>query len=192
MSSITKRREGGLLGLTAQQASFLANARNELQTGDPKLLKAYLQRERRDKRFDSAVHKAINSGEPLPQDSISRMLIRYEDKLLKLRGDTIGRTEALEALNTSQQEAMEQALDKTQYTEQDVTRVWRCTRDSKTRDSHREMNGQTVKGLTTPFTTPDGYQLKHPGDSSLGAPASETINCRCIQFIRLNYLKGLK
>ena len=46
--------------------------------------------------------------------------------------------------------------------------------------------------MQTPFITPDGYKLRYPHDSSLGAPARETINCRCIQLIRLNYMKALE
>ena len=173
--------------MTSNQASFVENARQELTSRQTEEYKAYLNRARRDKRFDRTVLKAIQSGEKLPADLITKMLNRYEVSLLKLRGDTIARTEALESLNASQQEAMEQTLDKTIYTDQDVQRVWKTAGDNRVRDSHAAMNRQTVKGLQTPFITPDGYKMKYPHDRSLGAPASETINCRCIQLVRLNY-----
>lgn len=191
VEKITGRRTGGILGLTSQQASFVENARQELNSGQPQALKAYLTRTRRDKRFDRSVLKAIDSGGPLPTSTTAKMLNRYEASLLKLRGDTIARTEAMESLNASQQEAMEQTLEKTGYADQDVERVWKSASDARVRDSHDAMNGQKVKGLNTPFITPDGYQLKCPGDRSLGAPGSETINCRCIQLVRLNYMKSI-
>jgi hypothetical protein len=46
-----------------------------------------------------------------------------------------------------------------------------------TRDAHLAANEQTVpKGA--PFIV-DNEKLNYPGDSSLGASASNTINCRC-------------
>lgn len=192
VEKVTGKRTGGIIGLTSKQASFVENARQELNSGQPEALKSYLNRVRRDKRFDSTVLKAIDSGEPIPKTTIIKMLNRYEASLLKLRGDTIARTEALESVNTSQQEAFQQVLDKTAYTDQDIQREWRSTSDDRVRDSHLMMNRQKVKGMQTPFITPDGYKLRYPHDSSLGAPARETINCRCIQLIRLNYMRALE
>ena len=192
VEKVSGKRTGGIIGLTSKQASYVENARQELNSGQPEALKSYLNRVRRDKRFDSTVLKAIDSGEPIPKTTITKMLNRYEASLLKLRGDTIARTEALESVNTSQQEAFQQVLDKTAYTDQDIQREWRCASDDRVRDSHLMMNRQKVKGMQTPFITPDGYKLRYPHDSSLGAPARETINCRCIQLIRLNYMRALE
>ncbi len=57
-----------------------------------------------------------------------------------------------------------------------MTREWDAAGDKDTRDSHSAMDGQK-RGLDEPFTTGDGWQLMHPGDGSLGAPAEEVINC---------------
>lgn len=192
VEKVSGKRTGGIIGLTSKQASYVENARQELNSGQPEALKSYLNRVRRDKRFDNTVLKAVDSGEPIPKTTITKMLNRYEASLLKLRGDTIARTEALESVNTSQQEAFQQVLDKTAYTDQDIQREWRCASDDRVRDSHLMMNRQKVKGMQTPFITPDGYKLRYPHDSSLGAPARETINCRCIQLIRLNYMRALE
>lgn len=192
VEKVTGRRTGGILGLTSNQASFVDNARQELSSGQIGGYRSYLTRTRRDKRFDRTVLKAIKNGETLSSSTIAKMLNRYEARLLKLRGDTIARTEAMESLNASQQEAMEQTLDKTIYTDQDVEREWKATLDNRVRDSHAAMNHQKVKGLQTPFVTPDGYKMRYPHDRSLGAPASEIINCRCIQLVRLNYMKNLE
>lgn len=192
VEKVTGRRTGGILGLTSNQSSFVENARQELNSGQIEGYRSYLTRARRDKRFDRTVLKAIKNGETLPSSTIAKMLNRYEASLLKLRGDTIARTEAMESLNASQQEAMEQTLEKTIFTDQDVEREWKATLDNRVRDSHAAMNRQKVKGLQTPFVTPDGYKMRYPHDRSLGAPASETINCRCIQLVRLNYMKNLE
>lgn len=191
ISRATGRREGGILGLTGIQSGYVENARAELLSGNPALLKNYLTRNRRDKRFDRTIAKAIREGTPIPADTVTRMLGQYENALLKLRGDTIARTETISALNASNQEAFRQGLEKTEYTAQDVTRVWKATTDERVRHDHRAMNNIEVVGLDTPFTLPDGSQMLFPGDSSLGAPASQLINCRCFQFLRLDFMKNI-
>lgn len=53
---------------------------------------------------------------------------------------------------------------------------WLSVRDGATRDSHRELDGQTV-GLTEPFTVPsNGRKAQHPGGFGV---AEEDIQCRC-------------
>ncbi|MBK3745292.1 head morphogenesis protein [Paraburkholderia aspalathi] len=187
----TGRREGGILGLTSTQTGYVENARLELLSGDPASLRNYLTRNRRDRRFDRAVTAAIRGEKPLPADTVTRMLGQYENSLLKLRGDTIARTETISALNASNQEAFRQGLEKTEYTAQDVTRVWKTASDERVRHDHRAMSNVEVVGLDTPFTLPDGSQMLYPGDTSLGASASQTINCRCTQFLRLDFLKNI-
>lgn len=52
-----------------------------------------------------------------------------------------------------------------------------------TRDSHADMEGQTVNGADTPFISGAGNQLLYPGDPL--APAGEVINCRCYVVSRV-------
>ena len=59
---------------------------------------------------------------------------------------------------------------------------WKTFGDSKVRPSHANAGGQTVP-IDKPFTV-GGYRMMFPGDSSLGAPASEIVNCRCsVEYI---------
>ena len=186
----TQRREGGALGLTSGQSQWVANARSELASGDPAALRNYLTRERRDKRFDRAVQRAILEGKPVPADTVRRATERYSDQLLRLRGETVARTEALSGLNAARDEAMRQAVDSGELQSGAVTKVWSATGDGRTRDSHAAMDGQTV-GLNEAFISPSGARLMYPTDSSLGAPAEEVIACRCFWEQRVDFAAGL-
>lgn len=58
-----------------------------------------------------------------------------------------------------------------------VTKFWVTQGDSRVRDTHLDADGQERK-FNEPFIV-GGFPLKVPGDTSLGAPLKETINCRC-------------
>lgn len=177
-------RVGGILGLTVQQTEAVIRARQEL--GDLSTMKEYLQREARDKRFDPAVRLAMERKKPLSPDLIDRAMDRYSSRLLKLRGETIARTEALAALNAGRYEAAMQMIESGQVPAAAVTKIWDATPSKRTRDSHRLMDGQEVKWgefFKSPIT---GALLNHPHDQSMGAPADEVINCRCTFRVRVD------
>lgn len=188
MDPITKTRTGGFIGLTSQEARYAQNARDQLLSGNPADLRAYLDRTRRDKRFDHHVAKALESGKPVSANVADRMVERYKDRLLKTRGDRIARTEALTSLNAGRAEGFDQLIEGAGITQDRVEKVWSDTGDKRTRDSHAAMDNQS-RPKDEPFTTPNGYRMKYPGDTSLGAPASETIQCRCWVKYRVDYLK---
>lgn len=185
----TGRREGGIVGLTQQQASFVENARQELQEGTREALERYLQRARRDKRFDRSIMKAIREGKPVPADLQRKALARYADSLLQLRGETIARTEAMASLHAAQVEAFEQAIDTGSVARQDVRKVWVATSDGRTRDTHRALGGESV-GFDDQFVSPSGARLRFPGDPE--APASEIVACRCTMRVRVDFLSNLR
>jgi uncharacterized protein with gpF-like domain len=136
------------------------------------------------------VRKAIAEGKPLDQATINRLISRYKDSLLQLRGESIARTETIQSLTRSQHEAFAQATDGGAAKASDTVKVWDTAGDSRVRHSHREMDGQTVQ-FDEPFTTPNGEKLMHPGDSSLGASAEEIIMCRCRVKYRIDFLADL-
>ena len=91
------------------------------------------------------------------------------------RATTIARTEVLAAGNTAAQASYVASGVVTRHR-------WLSTRDTRTRESHRTERwpaGTTVVPLTKPFVLPSKARLMHPGDTSLGAPLAEIINCRC-------------
>lgn len=184
----TGRREGGILGLTQQQAGWVQNARQELAF--PETMAEYLKREKRDKRFDGAVRRAIREGKRLPSKDVRKIMARYHDRLLKLRGDAIARTEALSSLHAAQHESISQLIERGEVRSDQVTRTWNTASDARVRDTHNGMQG-TQAGLNDPFMSPSGAALMYPGDASLGAPAGEIINCRCVVSVKINYLMGL-
>lgn len=191
INSATGRRAGGILTLSDSQAVNATNYRARLLSGDPAEMRKALGMKLRDRRFDSAVRKAIKAGNPLDKATADKLFGRYTNRALKLRAETIARTETGNAVMTANHEAFTQGLAKTGYTEQAVTRIWRDVSDSRVRHTHAAMDGQAVQGLTAPFVTPAGSQLMHPLDASLGAPASEYVNCRCIEETNIDFASGL-
>jgi hypothetical protein len=185
----TGRREGGIIGLTAQQSGYVDNARRELLSGDPEALRNYLARGRRDKRFDKTVMAAIKAGKPLPVAPVEKIVGRYSDGLLKLRGDVIALNETMTALNESKVEAFRQAIGKGAVSERVLTKTWNDSRDNRVRHTHREMHGQRV-AFNDRFVSPSGALLAYPHDPS--APTAETLGCRCWMDVKVNFLAGLK
>lgn len=62
--------------------------------------------------------------------------------------------------------------------ETEITKDWWSVGDSRVRAAHLIADGQRVK-VSAPFVV-EGQKLMYPGDTSLGASPSNTINCRCI------------
>lgn len=183
----TGRRVGGIVGLSQPQEKWVRNARAELS--DPAMASNYLSRARRDKRFDSVVRKSIATNTPLDAPTVQKLVGRYSDSLLQLRGETIARTEMLTSLGQAQDEAFAQVVDTGAVPASAVTSKWDATGDARTRPDHMAMNGQTV-AQGQAFVAPDGSRMMFPGDTSLGADPSQTINCRCKKVINVDWLAG--
>lgn len=180
----TGRREGGIVGLSSQQSRFVSNALAELSSNNPEVMANYFTRVRRDRRFDETVRRAMNQGRDVPAEMRSRIIGRYSDRLLQLRGETIARTETMAALNQSGIEAMRQAVDTGAVKADTVTKTWHTARDPRVRDSHAAQDRQTV-GLEGMFSN----GLQYPGDPAGGA--HETANCRCWMETRIDFTAGL-
>lgn len=188
INRVTGRREGGIIGLTSQQERFLSSARAELLSGNSALLRHYLTRQRRDKRFDSTIVKAIKESKPIPADMASRMVGRYADRLLLLRGETLARTETMTALGTARENAMRQQIDNGKVAASDVQKIWRSAGDSRVRHTHRVLNGKAV-GFDDSFHSVSGARLRFPGDPE--APINELSGCRCHLEYKVDYLASV-
>ncbi|NUM72739.1 head morphogenesis protein [candidate division KSB1 bacterium] len=211
----TGRRVGGVIGLTPQQESWVANTGRDLraindlielrasalQAGNVKEAQRlfekienhqYFRRDLRAKSGDKVILNSARNGEKLNTDSIQKLKTQYESNALRYRGEVIGRTESIASLNRSEHEAIKQAVDMGAVRSSAVKRVWDSAgNDGRTRESHLKMEGQTV-GLDEPFTFPDGSKAMFPGDNSLGAPGDELIQCRCIARTEIDWLAGAR
>jgi hypothetical protein len=183
---VTKHRVGGVIGLTQNQELWVRNTRQKLVTLDD----GYFKLQLRDKRFDSVVARAIRDKQPLDQKTVDKLIVRYKDNALKHRGEAIARTEAIQALNASEYEALNQAVDMGATKAEAVQREWDDTGDGRTRPTHRALNGQRV-GLKEPFVSPSGARMMFPGDTSLDAPAEEVVMCRCRQRTIIDWFHGV-
>ena len=175
ISKETGKREGGVLGLTSQQAEWATNYERELSQADP----AALTRKLRDKRFDRTVQKAITSGQPIPEKTRQAMVAAYRNRALLLRANAIAENEASTALHASQTEAWEQAIARGAVAESAVRRFWITAGDDRVRPTHRMVPGMNKAGvrLHEPFQTPKGPTMQ-PGWSF-------DPGCRCRVRVRV-------
>lgn len=185
----TKKRIGGIIGLTENQENWVASARRRLMQSDS----AYLNMELRDKRFDKVVQRAIADGRTLPADTIDKIIVAYKNNALRYRGEAIARTEAIQSLNRSEWEAHMQAVDMGALKRSEVRRHWDSTGDNRVRWSHRTMDKKYHDegvGIDEPFISPSGAMMMFPGDTSLGAGANEVVMCRCRVRLKVDFLAG--
>ena len=173
----TARRIRESIGLAPDQARHVATFRQQLEILDPRVMNRAL----RDRRYDSAIRKAMEEGSPLSEDQIDRMTDAYQRRWIAYRAKTIARTEVVRAANKGAIESARQQLNA--MPDMTVVKTWVATKDEKTRPHHRDLDGKSVVGLDTPFMLPDGEVIRYPHDDI--APASETINCRCTFTLKL-------
>lgn len=64
-----------------------------------------------------------------------------------------------------------------------VVKQWDSTLDGKTRETHRELDGQ-IRETDKPFESSSGRKARYPGD--FGDPA-EDCNCRCVALTRATW-----
>lgn len=178
------------IGLTEQQARWVRNYERALRDLD----KAALARELRDRRFDPSVRRAINSGEPLSEAQINKMVARYRQRALKLRSETIARTEGLRVVHEGTDEMYRQAIESGQLSADQLIREWNTAGDELVRDfangsptSHRTMHHQQ-RLVGEPFASGAGNLTMHPGAFGIGF---EDINCRCLVTTRILKLSEL-
>ena len=182
----TGKRQGGIIGLTAQQEAFQRAYALELVSDDPAMLRKALGRSLRDKRFDRSVLKAIREGKSLPADVRMKMLTAYRNRMLKYRADVIARTETLQSLAGSQYETYRQAIAAGELRADQVTKVWKSAVDDRVRFSHAVLHNSEAQ-FDQAFTSPLGSRLRFPGDRELGARKEDLISCRCRLSYRVSF-----
>jgi len=175
----TRKRTGGFIGMTEQQAQWSVNARQELQDLNPN----YLTRELRDRRFDASFKRALRDGTPLRAGQVDAAITQMQNRTLRYRGEVISRTESINALRAGQNESVAQAIETGKVEQGDTTKEWDSSGDARTRETHAAADGQK-RAFDQPFSV-GGSALMYPGDPS--GPAAETILCRCIQTVEISF-----
>lgn len=160
------------IGLTPRQELAVVRYREALSNNSLSALNNTL----RDKRSDRKVRRAVNSGTPLSDDEINRMATRYKDRLIRYRAETIARTEALRATHMGAEEMYTQMFENGFLRPEQVEQSWIAAQDERTRGTHSFLH-QQIRPVGEPWETVNGF-IRFPGDPQ--APASETVNCRCI------------
>jgi hypothetical protein len=189
VNRVTGRREGGTIGLTSRQVEFITKARENLLSGDPALMKSYLELKTRDKRFDRSVTKAIREGRAVDEALVQRMIGRLSDNNLRLRGEVIGLEETRSALFAVRDNAIRQQIDAGKIAAQDVTKHWLHSGSEHPRMQHIEMAARyKAEGvaLDQPFVAPDGTLLMYP--HAPGIPAKHKIGCKCRMSYTIDFV----
>lgn len=113
------------------------------------------------------LREGVEAGESIPE--LAERLTSTFDTMSSSRAEMIARTETVGGYNEASRETASSS-GVTQH------RQWLATRDSRTRESHAELDGYETNGMDDPY--PNGCLF--PGDPA-GDPA-ETINCRCVEL----------
>lgn len=164
VSGVSGRREGGIIGLTSQQAEWARRYEIELGGGVVPPDAGALDRKLRDRRFDRTIAKAIREGTPIPAETRQAMIAAYRNRALRYRAETIALNEASTSLHASQIEAWDQAIERGAVVESKVRRFWVTAGDDHVRPLHRQVPGMNKEGvgLHSEFQTPKGPAMQ-PG-----------------------------
>jgi hypothetical protein len=168
----------GVVGLTAQQAQYVANFENQLITGELDGLTAPWER----RLSASTAQQALSefNADEVDWDNVAMLTDKYAQSLLNNRALNISRTEVHNASTEGQKDLWNQA--KAQGLMPKTTRRhWLGTDDGKEREAHVEVEDMNPDGVpfNEPFQTPVG-PVMYPGKS--GVPSFD-INCRCTTFL---------
>lgn len=129
------------------------------------------------RKLESELTTSLLRGESIPQ--MARRIKTTAEGLLK-NTIRIARTETTRVQNSARQSVAEEG----HRLGFNMWKRWVATADERTRDAHANAEGQEVP-YSEPFII-DGEQLMYPGDISMGASASNVVNCRCtiVTFIK--------
>ncbi len=120
------------------------------------------------------ISQGVNLGDSIPELAarVDNILSTTASERWKNRAVVVARTEAIGAMNAGRLEAFKIVAE-----DEDgpMEKMWLATEDSRTRDTHREADGQRVP-ITSRFQV-GLAELEFPGDPS--GPPQEIIQCRC-------------
>jgi len=120
------------------------------------------------------IQTAAQEQQPPSNAALAALIASAFTSTFAGRADAIASTETQAAAETSKKLEADSVADVAQT---ESEKVWHTVLDTHTRFSHVLANLQR-QDRPQPFTV-GGYLMPIPGDTSLGAPVSEVIHCRC-------------
>ena len=122
-------------------------------------------------KLTTIIADSSEAGESIQQ--LSKRIRDYYDEMEGYRSERIARTETSDALNAGVLRGFELSGF--------AGKSWLAQKDKFCRETHRDANDEYM-GKPIPVKEPfrvGGFEMMRPGDTSMGAPLDETINCRC-------------
>lgn len=129
-------------------------------------------------RVGRVMTQALSAGGRYPVRAELQKALRVS----RARAQLIAQQETMNALWQGQADVVDRAAAEFDLT---VMKTWRATRDARTRESHRALNGKTI-----PLDEDFKPGLGRPGD--MRAPPAETLRCRCVLLYRASDGEGVK
>lgn len=190
-------RQGGVLGLDGPRAARLQAVTQGMRT--PEGVRSLVivkedgtfgMRYKVNPATAQRIVTAYKAGTEVPEAQRVISERQYANALLQQRAETVAVTETASAVNNARDEAWQQLAESQGMNSSAVIKTWVHARGSKDgRETHIAINGQSVRGLNTPFVLSDGSVMQFPHDSAGGA--RNNINCSCHAEFRLNQSVGL-
>ena len=153
---------------------YSAESVARLMLGDPQLLPEWKIDKKKDyvwnyNKVNNIVRQGIIQGEGVPEitDRLCSELASGNEAKMRM----FARTAINSAQNAGRQKQMEDAAEMGI----EVKKRWIATRDSRTRDAHRDLDGAEVP-FDQPFKNEYG-EIMFPGDPT--AKTANVFNCRC-------------
>lgn len=190
-------RQGGVLGLDGPRADRLQAVTQGMRTPEGvrslvivKEDGSYAMRYKVNPATAQRIISAYKAGTEVPEAQRLISERQYKNALLQQRAETVAVTETASAVNNARDETWQQLAESQGLNSSAVVKTWRHARGSKDgRETHISINGQSVRGLNTPFILSDGSVMQFPHDSAGGA--RNNINCACHAEFRLDQSVGL-
>lgn len=135
------------------------------------------------KQITSHVTSGILQGNSV--NKIAKDLMKSVTEMNRTSAVRAARTAVTESENAGRQAASDELEEKGAI----LGKEWIATNDERTRDAHREADGQVV-GNDEPFIV-GGEKLMFPGDHSMGASGWNLYNCRCARVSKVLGFKSI-
>lgn len=168
------------IGLTPAQDAAVASYRARLVAGD---YTAALQRALSSGNADRVITAAQAASRQLTAAQISKAVDQYRANFIRLRAETIARTESQRIAHQGSDALYGQAIRRGDIDAEQLECEWVPARSGLSKHERKFHRGIEPVAWGEPFVTGLGNELMFPGDPS--APAVETINCRCARTVRI-------